>query len=88
MSEKSTPAEAERRQIAKIGGLTSWANTDDRTARTQPGRDAFLRTFEDQVDPERRLNPQERAARAEAAKRAYFARLALRSAQKRRGGRR
>jgi hypothetical protein len=88
MSERPTRSEAERRQIAKIGGLTSWANTTDRTMRTQPGRDAFLARFEDQVDPQRRLSPQERARRAEAAKKAYFARLALKSAQKRRGGHR
>lgn len=76
----------ERRQIAKIAGLTSWANTPDRTARTQPGREAFLRRFEDQVDPDRLLIPLERAKRAEAAKKAYFAALALKSVKARRRG--
>lgn len=75
---------SERRQIGRIGGYISWANTEDRTGRTQPGRDAFLRRFEDQVDPEGRLSPQERARRAEAAKKAYFAALALKSARARR----
>ncbi len=80
-------ASSERRQIGRIGGFTSWANTEDRTGRTQPGREAFLRRFDDQVDPDRCLSPQERAKRAEAAKRAYFASLALKSARARRRGR-
>lgn len=79
-------ASSERRQIGRIGGFTSWANTEDRTARTQLGRAAFLKRFDDQVDPERRLSPQERAKRADAAKKAYFASLALKSAKARRRG--
>jgi hypothetical protein len=78
-------ASSDRRQIGRIGGFTSWANTEDRTARTQPGREAFLARFEDEVDPKRQLSPQERARRAEAARKAYFARLALKSARVRRG---
>ncbi|CAN5898656.1 hypothetical protein BH23ACT5_BH23ACT5_10360 [soil metagenome] len=39
--------------------------------------------FEDQVDPDRVLLPAERARRAEHAKKAYFTRLALKSAQAR-----
>ena len=86
MPTSSSPTPSERQQIGRIGGLVSWANTADRTRRTQPGRDAFLRRFDDQVDPERRLSPQERAKRAEAAKKAYFAGLALKSARARRRG--
>lgn len=84
MPTSSSPTPSERQQIGRIGGLVSWANTDDRTARTQPARDAFLKRFEDEVDPERRLSPQERAKRAEAARKAHFARLALKSARVRR----
>ncbi|GAA5517761.1 hypothetical protein Lsed01_00171 [Demequina sediminis] len=42
-----------------------------------------MRKFEDQVDPDRSLSPDERARRAEHARKAYFARLALKSAKAR-----
>jgi len=73
---------------ASAAALESWAATPNRTARTQPARDALrMRKFEVQVDPEGILPPQERAKRAEWAKRAYFKRLALKSAQSRRKSR-
>jgi hypothetical protein len=62
----------------------SWARTDDRSARTAPARRAALTRFEEQVDPDHRLNPTERVRRAEHAMRAHMTRLALRSAQVRR----
>jgi hypothetical protein len=80
---RGTPED--RSQVARIAGLTSWANTTNRTARTQPARDAFLARFDRQVDPDGRLEPHQRAQRAEAARRAYFAQLARRSARARRG---
>jgi len=73
----------ERRTRARLAAHTSWANTADPTARTQAGRDTFLKRFEDQVDPDRRLSPEVRAKRAESAKKAYFAQLALKSAKAR-----
>jgi hypothetical protein len=51
---------------------------------TAAARKEFLRRFEDQVDPERKLDPAERARRAEHAKKAHMARLALASAKARR----
>lgn len=75
---------AERSLRGRTAVLTSWANTEDWTARTAPGRAAFMRRFEDQVDPDRTLPDEERAKRADAAKRAHFARLARQSAAKRR----
>ena len=57
--------------------------TPNRRARTAPARDAFLAKFEDLVDPDHELHPQERARRAGNARRAHFTRLALRSAQAR-----
>lgn len=51
---------------------------------TAPARAAFLARFEDQVDPDRLLSAEERARRAEHARKAHFTRLALRSAQSRR----
>jgi hypothetical protein len=55
----------------RVGAHRKWANTANRTAATESARKAFNRRFEDFPDPE-------------AARRAYFAELALRSAQVRR----
>lgn len=74
----------ERSQRAAIASYTSWLNTENRTARTQPGRDAMNRKFEDQVDPERKLPAAERAKLVEAARKLYFHRLAFASAKARR----
>jgi hypothetical protein len=76
--------ESELTLAGRIGAYASWANTSDRSARTAPARAAFDRRFEDEVDPGRILDPATRAQRAAAARRAYFARLALKSAQARR----
>ncbi len=76
----------ERVLRARIASHRSWANTADRSARTAPGRKAALDKFEREVDPEGILNPAERAARAEHARKAYFTSLALKSAQVRRKG--
>lgn len=79
----TTPA-SERALRARLGGLTRWAKTSDRTAATRPGRTAFDARFEREVDPDQTLPPAERALRADTARRAYFTRLALRSASSRR----
>ena len=50
---------------------------------TRAAREAFLARFIREVDPEGVLPEPERLRRAEAARRAYFARLALRSAERR-----
>jgi hypothetical protein len=47
-------------------------------------RQAFARRFEREVDPDGELPSAERLRRAVAAKRAYFQRMALRSAKARR----
>jgi hypothetical protein len=74
---------AQRALRARAAAYSSWARTPDRTARTQAGRDAFMRRFEDQVDPERALSDDERLRRAEQAKKAHFAQLALKSSRAR-----
>lgn len=56
----------------------------DASRTTAAGRAAFLRRFEDEVDPDRVLPDAERARRAEHARKAHFTKLALRSAQIRR----
>jgi hypothetical protein len=75
---------SERALRAQIAAHTSWANTEDRAARTEKARKAALDRFEHEVDPDGKLTPAERAKRAEHARKAYFARLALKSAQSRR----
>lgn len=76
-----TPAQRSLR--ARMGAYALHATHDPRET-TKAARDAFMARFERQVDPEGRLSPAERHRRAEAAKKAYFTGLALRSAKARR----
>lgn len=79
------PLTPEQRVLrARIAAHTGWANTQDRTARTQPGRNAFFRRFELQVDPDGVMSEKARRKAAESAMRAHMSRLALRSSQARR----
>jgi membrane-bound lytic murein transglycosylase B len=68
-----------------IAAHTSWANTTDRTARTAKARQAALDRFERQVDPEGVLRPEDRAKRAESARRAFYQQMAYKSAKVRQG---
>lgn len=81
MASELTPAERTLR--ARLAAHAKWATTDpvDGTAKA---RAAFLERFERQVDPDGVLDPAERQRRAEHARKAYFARLALQSAAARR----
>ena len=74
----STPAELSLR--AQLGAHTSWANTVDRSARTAKARSTFENKFLAEADGDPK--------RAESLRKAYFTRLALKSAQarRRRGG--
>lgn len=73
-----------RSLVGRIAANESWARTPNRSARTAPARAALLARFEREVDPDGLLDPVDRARRAEHKRRAYFQRLALRSAQARR----
>ncbi len=66
----------DRKVAATIGAHVSWANTDNRSARTAPARAALDQKFLDAAggDP----------IRAQHLRKAHYARLALRSAQARR----
>jgi len=77
-------SDSERSLRGSIASYESWAKTDDRSARTEPARNAQLQKFEDQVDPDGVLEPVERAKRADFAYRAHMQRLALKSAKARR----
>ncbi len=79
----STPTERALR--ARLAAHAKWAQTDP-VEGTAAARKAALDRFESQVDPDRILDPTERARRAEHARKAYFLALALKSAQARRKG--
>lgn len=74
----------ERSLRARVASHISWAMTQDRSARTAPARDAFMARFEREVDPDRVLEPSERARRAEHLRKAHMTSLALKSAKARR----
>jgi hypothetical protein len=78
------PATPEQRSLAgRIGAHSSWAKTADRAARTEPARRASLARFEQQVDPDGVMTPEQRTAAADSARRAYMSRLSLLAAQAR-----
>lgn len=76
-----TPAERSLR--ARMAAYCLHAQRDPRET-TQAARDSFMARFERQVDPDHLLPLAERQRRAEAAKKAYFLGLALKSARARR----
>lgn len=73
----------ERTLRARLAAHTLHATHDSREL-TASARAAFLGRFEREADPEGVLEPAERARRAEHLRKAFFARLALKSAQARR----
>jgi hypothetical protein len=72
---------------ASVAANTRWAHEPDRSAATAPARAALEAKFAREVDPEGILPPAERAKRAANARRAFYQRLAIKSAQARGGGR-
>lgn len=77
-----TPAQRSLR--ARIAAHTSWANEEDRSRRTAAARTAAADRFAREVDPDGVLPPEERARRAESARKAHFCRMAKASAAARR----
>ena len=75
---------SEQYQKVSIAQHKRWARVENRTAETQPARDGLDRKFLDLVDPDRELEPAERAKRAKNARSAHFREMALKSAQVRR----
>lgn len=76
---------SERALLSRLAAHAMHARHDSRET-SAPGRAAFMRRFEDQVDPDRVLPEAERLRRAAHARKAYFGRLALASAKARRRG--
>jgi hypothetical protein len=76
--------EPEQRSLrARMAAHKLHATVTDPSAHTAPARAAFLSRFEREVDPDGVLDPEERARRADHAKKAYFLRLALASSRAR-----
>ena len=69
---------------ARMAAHSLHARVANPAAHTAPARRAFLDRFEREVDPDGVLKPEERARRAEHARKAYFLKLALASAAARR----
>ena len=83
---RAASSPAERSLRARLAAYAMHAQHDSRQTST-PGRVAFRARFEREVDPNGRLDPEERRRRAEHARSAYFARLALASVAARRAKR-
>jgi hypothetical protein len=83
MAPKMTPAERSLR--GQAAALKSWAeDTPDPAARTAAARAARMARFEQRVDPNGVLPPQERARRADQAFRAHMADMSRKAAAARR----
>ena len=74
---------AERVLTGRLGAYVLHSQYDSREL-LKPARAAFESRFEREVDPDGVLPVEERSRRAEMARKAYFTRLALLSAQARR----
>ena len=74
-----------RAESARVTDLNAASRRNRGTQGPYVGSPCNNQRFVDQVDPERRLPERERLRRADAARRAYFTRLAYLSARKRRG---
>ncbi len=69
---------------ARVAANARWAQTEDRTRATEKAREAALRRFENEVDPDGVLEPAERERRAGYARKAHMLGLALKSSKARR----
>ena len=72
-----------RRLAATIASNTYLARVTDRASMTAAARSARLKQFEDEVDPRRELDPDERARRVANLRRAHLAKAALASVKAR-----
>lgn len=70
--------------VATVAAHARWARTEDRTSATLKARQAAADRFEKQVDPDGKLPPATRAKLAASARKAFYQKMALRSAQVRR----
>jgi hypothetical protein len=75
---------SERTQRARLAANVGLAFTQNRSARTEPGRRAAFAKFEKLVDPDGVLPETERIKRAESLRKAHLQRMAFTSAKARR----
>jgi hypothetical protein len=89
MPQSTEPSVAEKSLRARIAAHSKWSTADAvaGTAAARAASPAGLSYHESLVDPDRVLPEDERARRALSSRKAYYARLALRSAQARRAKR-
>lgn len=80
-TQRMTPTERSMR--ARVAAYRMHATHDPRET-TSKARSTFMRSFEKAVDPMGCLTVQERQRRADAARKAHFTALALKSARSRR----
>lgn len=73
----------QRRMRASIAAHTRWANTADRAGAMEPARRGLADKFEHEADPDGVLPAEERAVRAESLRKAFYARMSLKSSQAR-----
>jgi hypothetical protein len=79
----STESSNRAAAYGRIGGLTAWSRNDP-DVMVGPAHRGFRARFERLVDPNGALDPQERAVRADRARRAHMLTLAAKSATVRR----
>ena len=70
-------------QLSLRGRLAAYAMHAQGKTNTRPATEAAMRRFEREVDPEGVLPPDERARRAEFARKRYFTELAFKSSKAR-----
>lgn len=79
------PSEAELSLAGRMFAHQSWANTEDRSERTRPAREAMIQKFLDETKTAE--YPDGDPIKAESLRRAFYAEIALKSAQVRRANR-
>jgi hypothetical protein len=72
-----------KRLHKQVAAHTSWARTADRTARTEPAREALNRRIAREYNIPDGLPPEEFARRFESARKAYYGKLAAKSVRAR-----
>ena len=82
-------SESTRQKIGRYGADLSWANTPNRTERTRNGRNASpssLNWHIERLDPEKFADAtdEQKVKAGESAKKAYYSKLAMKSAEVRR----
>lgn len=70
-----------RRERARLAAFTRWSGSTP-SDRSRRARKAFRTRFENQVDPDRKLTPADRAVLVDAAIDAHYARMRLARARK------